>query len=132
MNKPALADEARHLYSCLFREPLDAQFVARYEAAHRQVFPDERTSPLMAAVVGNHLDVEAIELALRRRGTGRELTRKLQIVCYLAEARRACFDEFITTGGSPLRAWFALAVAACQSGWKLVKGEYLIYRYNLP
>ncbi len=92
---PSLAEEARHLHACLFRAPLDAVTVARYEAALREMgaaaspaVPNmdsnvvsheaalremgTAASPAMAnvvaKVVARRLDAEAVEFALRRRG----------------------------------------------------------------
>ena len=128
---PPLAEEARHLHACLFRKPLEAAVIVRYEAAHRALFADQPPSPLVATVVAKHLDAEAVEYALRRRGLGGELTRKMQMVCYLVEARRAYFSEFVAIESSRAGAWTALLAATCSSLWKLLKGEYLIHRHGL-
>jgi hypothetical protein len=81
--------------------------------------------------VERRLDAEAIEYALRRRGQGRELTRKLQIVCYLAEARAACLGEFVNLEAAGARAWVLLTGATLGAAWKLCKGEFTIRRHGL-
>ena len=86
---------------------------------------------VVAKVVARKLDAEAVEFALRRRGQGRELARKMQILCYLVEVRPEYFDEFVNTESSRRRAWAALAGATLRSAWKLLKGEYLIRRHGL-
>ena len=126
---PSLAEEARHLHACLFGRSIDSVVIARYEAAHRQAAA--ASSPMIAKVVAGRLDAEAVEFALRRRGQGRELARKMQIVCYLVEVRPEYLDEFVNAKRSRLRAWAALAGATLRSAWKLVKGEYLIRRHGL-
>ena len=104
--------------------------IARYEAAHR--LAAAASSPTIAKVVAGRLDAEAVEFALRRRGqAGRELARKMQIVCYLVEVRPEYLDEFVNVKRSRLRAWAALAGAALRSAWKLLKGEYSIRRHGL-
>ena len=126
-----LAAEARYLHACLFRRPADELTVARYEAAHRRWFAGEETSPLVRRILDRRLDAEAIEFALRRRGRGQELTRKLLIVCYLAEARAEYMGEFVQLQHSPARAWAGLAGATLDAAWKLVMGEYALVRHGL-
>lgn len=132
---PSLAEEARHLHACLFRTAIDAVAIARYEAAHGEAGAATRRAwprdPVVAKVVARGLDAEAVEFALRRRGRGRELARKMQIVCYLVEVRPAYLSEFVNMESSRGRAWAALSGAILRSGWKLFKGEYLIRRHGL-
>ena len=86
---------------------------------------------MIARIVERRLDAEAIEFALRRRGRGRELTRKLQIASYLAEARAPYLDQFVNLKPSRLRAWSKLTGATLGALWKVCKGEYLIRRHGL-
>jgi hypothetical protein len=141
---PSLAEEARHLHACLFAAPIDAVVIARYEVAHASACPSAAKgvghalacpgtlrSSVVAKVVSRRLDAEAVEFALRRRGQGQELTRKMQILCYLVEVRPEYFNEFVNTEPSRFRAWAVLANAALRSAWKWLKGEYLIRRHGL-
>jgi len=127
----ALAEEACHFHACLFDCPPDEIAVARYEAAHGQLFAGQPSPPWIARIVERHLDAEAIEFALRRRGRGRELTRKLQIVCYLAEARSPHLAQFVNLEASRRRAWTALTRASLGALAKFCKGEYCIRRHGL-
>src|SRR6266850_610748 len=126
-----LAAEARYLHAALFSQPADPAIVERYLDAHRLLFPREPASPLMTTIVERRLDAEAIEYALRRRKAGRELTRKLQILSYLAEVRAAYEPEFLNRTARRGRAIVALAAAALRSLWKLLKGEILVRRHGL-
>jgi hypothetical protein len=199
---PSPAKEARHLHACMFHRPLDAAVIARYQAAleagYALACPGEVNLPgqVVSTVVARRLDAEAVEFALRRRGLGRELARRMQILCYLVEVRPDYLSEFVnldpsraapapsggpphgtarvserttatgkaklgesrpqsveagtvcptsesTTGvlvaqavspaspGSARAAWAALLRATLLSGWKLVKGEYLVRRHGL-
>jgi hypothetical protein len=128
---PDLAAEARYLHAALFSQPPDPAIVERYLDAHRQLFAHEPPSPLVSTIVERRLDAEAIEYALRRRRAGRELTRKLQILCYLAEVRAAYEHEFVNRHARRARAILALAAAALRSAWKLLKGEVLVRRHGL-
>lgn len=123
--------EAHYLFACLFGRAPDALTVARYEAAHRELFAGEPTPAWVTRIVERRLDAEAIEFALRRRGRGRELTRKLHICCYLAEARAEYLDRFVNSGASRARAWSALLGGVAGALWKLLKGEYAIRRHGL-
>jgi hypothetical protein len=130
---PSLAEEARYLHACLFREPVDAVTVARYEAALREM--GASASPVVAKVVARRLDAEAVEFALRRRGLLGEqrgdLARRMQILCYLVEVQPAYLGEFVNLERSRGRAWAALLGATLRSAWKLAKGEYLVRRHGL-
>jgi hypothetical protein len=128
---PSLAEEAFYLHESLFRLPMDAAVAQRYEAAHGKLFPDEKTSPAVARVVSRRLDVEAVEFALRRRRSGAELTRKIQILCYLVEVRQRYQSHFIATNRGLVRGTMSLLGAALHSACKFCKGEYLIRRHGL-
>lgn len=127
----SLTEEAHYFHLSLFHRPPDALTVSRYAAAHRGLFPNAQDPPWIARIVHRRLDPEAIEFALRRRGLGRELTRKLQILCYLAECRSAYLPRFVNLHRSRWRAWAALAAATFGAGWKLCKGELAIRRHGL-
>jgi len=126
-----LAAEARYLYAALFPRQPDPLVVERYCEAHRLLFPDRPASPLVARIVERRLDAEAIEYALRRQPEGRELTRKLQILSYLAETRPAGQDEFVNRRDRRGVAMLAVAGAALRSAWKRLKGELLVRRHGL-
>jgi len=130
-SSPSLADEARHFHASLFSRNADPSVVTRYEAAHRQAFPNEIPSAAVTRVVARRLDVEAVEFALRRRGAGRQLTRKIQVLCYLVEVRSDYFSLFLNDADARTRAWLALAGETLRTGWKLVKGEFLVRRHGL-
>jgi hypothetical protein len=126
-----LADEARYLHAALFPRAPEAAVVERYLEAHRRLFAGRPTSPLVSRIVERRLDAEAIEYALRHRGSGRELTRKLQILCYLAEPLASYQDEFVNRKTRRSAAILALARSVLRSGWKRVKGELLVRRHGL-
>lgn len=128
--EPTLADEARFLHDSLFSKPLNEVVVERYEAAHHALFPNERRD-IVARIVTSRLDVEAVELALRRRRACPELTRKIQILSYLVEVRADYQADFIATRREPLRAILILSWRIFGTGWKLIKGECLIRAYGL-
>jgi hypothetical protein len=126
----SVADEARHLHACLFRQPLDAAVIARYEEAHRRWFANASPA-LLVVVVARGLDAEAVEFALRRRKLGRDLTRRMQVLCYLVEVRSAYYSEFVNSETSRASAWSSLLAVTVDCVWKFLKGEYLVRRYGL-
>jgi hypothetical protein len=128
---PSLAEEALYLHRSLFGETPDPVTIERYAAAHRKLFPNDAGSPLLARIVSRGLDVEAVEFALRRRGAGGELTRKIQILSYLVEVRARYQHCFVSIEPGRAKAVVELAAAVIRSSWKFVKGEYLVRRHGL-
>jgi len=126
---PSLAAEALYLHQGLFGRAPEPVVIERYAAAHRKLFAGAG-SDLIARMAARGLDVEAVEFALRRRGRG-ELTRKIQILCYLVEVRSSYQRYFVALNPSRVRAARELAAAAVRSAWKLAKGEYLVRRHGL-
>jgi hypothetical protein len=131
MTTPDLAAEARYLHAALFSRPADPAIIERYVDAHHLLFAREPASAVVSTIVERRLDAEAIEYALRRRRAGGELTRKLQILCYLAEVRAAYEHEFLNRRARRAAALLALAGAALRSAGKLLKGEVLVRRHGL-
>jgi hypothetical protein len=127
---PTLAEEARYLHDSLFSKPADPKTLERYVAAHQLLFGDERRT-IVTRIVAHQLDVEAVEFVLRRRRLCPELTRKIQILCYLVEVRPGYQEDFIAGGRGPLRAILVLSSKLVGAGWKLLKGECLVRLYGL-
>lgn len=127
----SLEDEARYLHDCFFSVPLDPSVIARYEAAHHEMFPNDRPSSIVSRVMEGKLDAEAVEFALRRRGAGRELTVKIHILCYIVEVRSNYLSEFVNMESRRARGAVELVDMTLQTAWKFVKGEYLVRRHGL-
>ena len=77
------------------------------------------------------MDIEAIEFALRRKIPQNVLTKKLLILCYLAESRNDYFATFVNEQDQPLRAFFELSLYTFRSLYKLLKGRFLIRMYDV-
>jgi len=127
---PSLTDEAAWLHRCLFHRPIEDISQKRYVAAHRR-FPQGTGSSLVSRIVARRLDAVAVEFVLRRRGEGRELSRKFQILSYVAEARPEYLSVFVNTSPSRARATAVLLAAPFAAVWKALKGRYLILRHGL-
>lgn len=123
------SEEARYLHAAIFSRPLDAELAERYRRAVEHCGLSE--DPVTEKVVRLGLDAEAIEYALRLRRHGAGLTRRIQILFYLAETRRDYYGEFVNETPVFGRAVWRLVRAAAGSGWKLAKGCWLVWRHGL-
>ncbi len=124
-----LGAEAQYFHGAFFSRPLDAEVVDRYIRAtlHCGLGQDA----VCEKILHHALDVEAIEFALRVRGRGSELTRKIQILFYLVEVRRDYYGEFVNETPMFGRAAWRLAASVARTGWKLAKGCWLVWRHGL-
>jgi hypothetical protein len=122
-------DEARYLHRAFFRREPPTGVVEQYAAANRTC--GLGPSALVDRMAARGLDAEAIELVLRRRSGAGVLTKKVQVLFYLLEAR-AEYEPFFRGRDEPrFRAVAALASAGVRSLVKYAKGEYLVRRYRL-
>lgn len=125
-----LGAEAQYLHALLFDRPAPPEVVDRYIRANVHCgFPG---GPEMEVILHKALDAEAIEFARRLLWRDTRLTRKFQILFFLIEVRREYYGEFVNEErrqGWPLAA--ELARLAAGSGWKLVKGVWLVWRHGL-
>jgi hypothetical protein len=129
----ALAREAEYLHRKIFDGPIPEALRASYVAANRAVAsggPGPAVAK-MALIVERALDVEALELALRRRERRNSLTAKLLILLYLAEARGSHFHFFVNEERARARSFCLLALHALRSLYKLLKGAYLIRKHGI-
>jgi nucleoside-diphosphate-sugar epimerase len=121
--------EARYLTARLFSRALDERSVERYRDACRLLPASPEDDLNMKKIVARRLDVEAIEYALRRRGS--QLTKRIQILGYLLEFRADCFDLFVNTRKSRVAAFVGLGFSVALAVYKMLKGRYLVWRYRL-
>jgi hypothetical protein len=128
-----LRREAHYLHEVLFGLPLPEALEEHYVKAHAHVFSDisSRRWVNLQCIVDQRLDAEAIELVLRRRSPRNLLTQKLQMLSYLAEARREYYAWFILEESRPVWAFLRMGLATFRTAWKLLKGLYLVRRYHV-
>lgn len=121
-----LRAEANQLHRALFGGDAPTDVQAQYEGAiagHALAgFPSADLSPLIERGV----DVEALEIALRRINPVNALTQRVHVLCYLVEARPEYFDRFMAERASFARGLVTLALHSLRSAHKLVKGRWLI------
>lgn len=118
-------DVARWLHRSYFGTEPPADLIERYDAActHCGLEADERIA--RAAILA--LDPEALEYALRRRGD-LALTKRTQVLFYLAEVRAEYRPFFFNDQPRPLAGKVALLGAGLRSAWKLLLGEWHLRR----
>jgi hypothetical protein len=121
-----LREEVRCFHAALFREVVPPELEEAYVQAHRYYGREEPGGIDLATIVARKLDVEAIELVLRRKRPA--LTRKLRLLLYLAEARPSHYRRLVNEADRPVRAWLSLGGAVLRTGFKYVKGRLLLRR----
>lgn len=128
-----LSREAEFFHEKIFGRAMPAEIGAAYVSANRMLLKDATNlAPVrMELILERAMDVEAIEFALRRRIPQNVLTKKLLILCYLAESRNDYFATFVNEQHQPFRAFFKLSLYTFRSLYKLLKGRCLIWMYDV-
>lgn len=123
-------DDAQRIYTALIGEPVPAVIAERFRVAATQL--DARALPQELVVyrfaLAHIADLEALELATRYRGRLPILTKKFQLMAYLAETLPANRIRFIKDRDSVLSAYLALGLAGLRTSVKLVRGLLLLRR----
>lgn len=128
-----LCREAEFFHEKIFDRPIPEEIRAAYVSANNMLLKDTRNvlSVKIDLILKRSMDVEAIEFALRRRTPQNLLTKKLLILCYLAESRSDYFATFVSEQHQPFRAFFKLSLHSLRSVYKLLKGSCLIWMYDV-
>jgi len=128
-----LSREAEFFHEKIFGRAMPAEIGAAYVSANRMLLKDApNLAPVrMELILERAMDVEAIEFALRRRVPQNVLTKKLLILCYLAESRNDYFATFVNEQHQPFRAFFKLSLYTFRSLYKLLKGRCLVWMYDV-
>ena len=124
-----LRAEARHLHAALFRESIPPELEEGYVRAHGHYCRQGPDDAAIRTIVARKLDVEAIELVLRRKRPA--LTRKLRLLVYLAEVRPSYYRRFVNEADRPVRAWLVLGGAVPRTAFKYLKGLVLLRRHRI-
>ena len=128
-----LSREAEVFHQAIFGKPVPAEIRDAFITANKLLLNDPtKTAPVkIDLIVERSLDVEAIEFALRRKNPQNLLTKKLLILCYLAESRSAYFKTFVNEENQPVKAFIKLSGTTLRSVYKLLKGHLLIRIYGV-
>jgi hypothetical protein len=123
--------EARAIHRTLFGRDAPERLQQQYA---RAIAP----SPLadwprldLERLLERGVDLEALELALRRSHRVNALTQRFHVVCYLAEAQPENFARFINERRHPLTGWLILGWHGLRSLYKLHKGRRLMQIHGL-
>jgi hypothetical protein len=103
---------------------LEADFLRAYDIFPALAVSEEWVGRLLRPP----LDLEALEIALRRRSPRNPLTQRFQLVSYLAEVRSANLDLYASGPVRPLRGLLVLAAHVPRSLWKALRGRLLLRR----
>lgn len=132
--KNKLLLEASYIHRSIFKDDILAEIAEKYIESHK--FLDLKTSPeqdnSLNTIIQKKLDIEAIELVIRRKHNKHPLSKKIHTLCYLVENHYCYSSMFINETDCTLKAWFALIVEiALHSIFKFIKGKYLLWRYDI-
>ena len=129
----ALEREAAFFYRTLFGGEVSADICQRYTEAHHHygLWPDRGQETTVCRVIRGGLDAEAVEVSLRQHVDWHLLTRKMRVIIYLAETSGWHDTVFLNRECRPLTAYWALFFGGLRTGYKRVKGRYLVWRYDL-
>jgi hypothetical protein len=125
-----LATEADYIHRMLFGSAAPADVIARYISAHDYYCAADRENQALLRITRHKLDLEAIEFASRKATS--PFTRKIHIVLFLIEVKSEYQKSLLNERAiHPFSAFFSLSLATIRSAFKLIKGKYLIRRYEL-
>lgn len=131
LDEQRLLMEAKHLHRALLGgeapEEVRRQYARALQGAALAGFP--RCD--LTGLIERGVDVEALELALRRVARVNALTQRLHVLCYLVEIRAESFPLFVNERSSLLGGWFALGWHTVRSFCKLIKGRWLMRVYHV-
>jgi hypothetical protein len=126
---PSLERECALLCRQIFGIAPPEGCVEAYQKANERVFEavpaEARAAAQIAEAVRRGWDLEAMELAQRLRDKAGPLTKKVNILFYLVEARPQSFPHFVNVQATPWRGWARLIGETLRSVYKLLKGWWL-------
>jgi hypothetical protein len=125
-----LGREADHIHCALFGRAAPVDLQRQYVSAMRDA-PVVSAFPLLDRLMEAGVDLEALELALRRRQPRNALTQRFQVLCYLAEVQPANYGRFVTERRRFLAGALTLGWHVVRSLLKLVKGRWLLHIHGL-
>lgn len=124
-----LEDEARYLFSFLFKCEAPKTLLQCYQDAHN-TFPESNNNLAlnMHYIVKHKIDVEALECVLRNKS--QILTKKFLLVIYLAEMEAGLSPNYENSRKNKIiQAYFILAVQLIRSIYKKCKGRFVLFMH---
>lgn len=124
--------EAQYLHEQFFGFCAQEVVLQKYILAHQKKnqFNESQSEQLLVKIIHQRLDVEACELALRRRN--HVLTKKIWLLTAICETQPGYFDFLHAKHNISKVNFFTkvIGIAIC-SLYKMCKGKWLVWRYNL-
>jgi hypothetical protein len=124
--------EARRIYAAIFNLPVPPLVAERFAAASEQLEANVSPAELTAyrAAVDSAVDLEALELGARWTKRLPLLTRKFQLMAFLAETLPENQSLFINHRDNFPAAFIRIAALTVRTGWLMAKGLLLVGRYG--
>jgi hypothetical protein len=130
----ARLDEARFFYGRLFNIDASIELVERYEKACAGIVPSWNSLLVrekIAKIIKHQLDLEAIEFFLRLQKGDNPITHRVNVLCYIIETTPQYYVRFHNEVNCSIKVFIAMVGYVFRSLVKLIKGAYLVWRYEL-
>ena len=130
MHEGALRAEAEAIHRAIFGREAPAEVARHYAAAHAHAMTKvtDAEREWMARAAGS--DLEALEVALRKRRPDHVLCRKFRLLATVAEASPESYGDFVNETPRRAGAFAVLAWHWARSLLKSLKGRILLGRYG--
>jgi hypothetical protein len=125
-----LRAEGELLHYSIFGSRIPEPVLQKYLEAHRYYLTSVNESELrwMSKAVHLGFDLEALEIALRFIDKNHLLVRKVKILVHITEGFDAYRARFVNEHPRRSRAILLLAGHVFQTGFKFLKGKFLLWR----
>jgi len=123
--------EAEILHRILFGSDAPAEVKQRYALALETLPLAAAPQCDLAALSERQVDLEAMELALRRNNPSNFLTQRFRVLCYLVETQPDYFHRFVNDRPRFLAGAITLGLMTLRAAYKALKGRWLVKRYDL-
>jgi len=127
-----LKKEIMYIYPAIWHSYPSEKTIQRYIAAHEKYMfvPDSDEQRMMEIIIDNRLDIESIEVYLRRRDKENIITKKIAIMSYIAESLSENYELYYSHGKSGSSVYPGLASVLTHSIVCHLRGWLLNRRFN--
>jgi len=126
-----LRAQANYLHRALFGREAPDDVRRQYASVLHRAALAETPRCDLARLMEHEVDLEAMEVALRRRNSSNSLTQRFRVLCYLTEARPEYFDRFVNQTPALVVGTLTLGFLTLRSLYKLVKGDLLLWVHDV-
>lgn len=122
--------EAERIYHAIFRKPIPSQVKDRYYRASDILFsgfsPEE--NQILKKALRDVSDLEALEIAARRKNKMPLLVSRFQLIVHLAESLPANQSVFVNSSDRRISSYISLVFGGVRTLYKCFKGRFLLRR----